>query len=60
MGTRPVRPKTLIYTLVAGIGLLGYFGLSSWLGHQTEQRMAAYNNVVQMPERTAHVTITLP
>lgn len=57
---RRVIPLWLPAAVVAGIGLLGYFGLSSWLGHQTEQRMAAYNNVVQMPERTAHVTITLP
>ncbi|RBG53198.1 DotU family type IV/VI secretion system protein, partial [Xanthomonas oryzae pv. oryzae] len=35
-------------------------GLRLSLDHQTEQRMAAYNQVVQMPQRTAHITITLP
>jgi type VI secretion system protein ImpK len=46
--------------LVAGFGLLGFFGLRFYLGHETQQRMAAYNDVVQMPQRTAHITITLP
>ncbi len=57
---RRVVPLWLPAVLVAGFGLLGYLGLNAWFGHQTEQTLAAYNNVVQMPERTAHVTITLP
>lgn len=57
---RRVVPLWLPAVLVGTFGLLGYFGLSAWLGHRTEQRMAAYQQVVQMPERTAHVTITLP
>jgi len=59
MGSRSVRPQTLI-SVVTAVGVLGYFGMRAWLGHQTEQQLAAYNHVVQMPERTAHITITLP
>ncbi len=57
---RRVVPLWLPAVLVAGFGLLGYLGLNAWFGHQTDQTLAAYDNVVQMPERTAHVTITLP
>lgn len=57
---RRVVPLWLPAVLVAGFGLLGYLGLNAWFGHQTDQTLAAYNNVVQMPERTAHITITLP
>ena len=57
---RRVIPLWLPAAVVVAIGLLGYFGMRTWLGHQTGQQLAAYNNVVQMPERTAHVTITLP
>lgn len=57
---RRVVPLWLPAALVAGFGLLGFFGLRLSLDHQTERRMAAYNQVVQMPQRTAHITITLP
>lgn len=57
---RRVAPLWLPAVLVAGFGVLGYLGLNAWFGHQADQALAAYENVVQMPERTAHVTITLP
>src|SRR5690606_1111580 len=57
---RRVVPLWLPAVVVAAVGVLGYFGMRAWLGHQTEQQLAAYNHVVQMPERTAHITITLP
>ncbi|RBC68501.1 DotU family type IV/VI secretion system protein, partial [Xanthomonas oryzae pv. oryzae] len=57
---RRVVPLWLPAALVTGFGLLGFFGLRLSLDHQTERRMAAYNQVVQMPQRTAHITITLP
>ena len=41
-------------------GVLAFIGLRTYMGHDTRQQLAAYNNVVQMPERTAHITITLP
>jgi len=57
---RRVVPLWLPAALVAGFGVIGFFGLRFYLGHETQQRMAAYNDVVQMPQRTAHITITLP
>lgn len=57
---RRVIPLWLPAVVVAAVGVLGYFGMRAWLGHQTEQQLAAYHQVVQMPERTAHITITLP
>jgi len=41
-------------------GVLAFFWPTLLIGHETKQPMAAFNNLVQMPERTAHITITLP
>jgi type VI secretion system protein ImpK len=41
-------------------GLLGYFSLRVALQKDTTQRLAAYHDLVQMPARTASLTITLP
>ena len=57
---RRVVPLWLPAVLVAAFGLVGYFGLNAWFGSQTDRQLAAFENVVQMPDRTAHVTITLP
>jgi len=57
---RRIVPLWLPAAVVVAVGLLGYFGMRAWTGHQTEQELAAFHDVVQMPERTAHVTITLP
>src|SRR5690554_4732531 len=57
---RRVIPLWLPAVLVAAFGLAGYLGLNVWFGSHTDRQLAAFENVVQMPERTAHVTITLP
>lgn len=57
---RRVVPLWMPAALVAVFGVIGFLGLRTYMGHQTEQRLAAYNDVVQMPQRTAHITITLP
>lgn len=57
---RRVVPLWLPAVMVAGFGVLGFFGMRGYLGHQTDKQMAAYHDVVQMPQRTAHITITLP
>lgn len=57
---RRVVPLWLPAALVAVFGVLGFFGLRAYLAHQTERQLAAYNQVIQMPQRTAHITITLP
>lgn len=57
---RRVVPLWAPAVLLAAVGLVGYFGLSTLLGNHTEQQLAGYHEVVQMPARTAHLTITLP
>ena len=57
---RRVVPLWLPAVLVAAFGLVGYLGLNAWFGSRTDRQLATFENVVQMPERTAHVTITLP
>nr|WP_231583342.1 type IVB secretion system protein IcmH/DotU [Luteimonas sp. FCS-9] len=57
---RRVAPLWLPAAIVAAFGMLGWLGLNAWLDRQTERELAAYADVVQMPERTAHITITLP
>ena len=57
---RRVVPLWLPAVLVAAFGLVGYLGLNAWFGSRTDRQLAAFENVVQMPKRTAHVTITLP
>jgi type VI secretion system protein ImpK len=44
--------------LLAGAG--AYAALSALLANEAEETLAAYNDVVRLPPRTAHVTITLP
>jgi type VI secretion system protein ImpK len=41
-------------------GLIGYFSLRVALQKDTTHRLAAYRDLVQMPARTASLTITLP
>ncbi|QEE23288.1 DotU family type IV/VI secretion system protein [Rhodanobacter glycinis] len=41
-------------------GLIGYFSLHVALQKDTTHRLAAYHDLVQMPARTASLTITLP
>jgi len=57
---RRVVPLWAPAALMAGVALLGYFGLNAMLGRHTEKELAGYNEVVQLPARTAHLTITLP
>lgn len=55
-----VMPLWAPAAALAVVGLLGYFVLDALLGRHTQQRLAGYADVVQMPARTAHLTITLP
>lgn len=41
-------------------GLVGGFALEGVLARETDRKLAAYEDVVQMPGRTANLTITLP
>lgn len=57
---RRVTPLWAPAAVLAVVGMVGYFGLTLLLQRHTEQQLAGYNDVVQLPARTAHLTITLP
>lgn len=57
---RRILPLWAPAAALAAVGLLGYFGLNALLGQHTETQLAGYQDVVQLPGRTAHLTITLP
>ncbi|MCC2972460.1 type IVB secretion system protein IcmH/DotU [Massilia sp. IC2-476] len=44
--------------MVAGLG--AYLGFRTALAKETETQLAAYNDLVKLPPKAAHVTITLP
>lgn len=46
--------------VLAVVGLGGFFLLHSMLDHQTGKQLAGYHDLVQMPARTASLSITLP
>jgi type VI secretion system protein ImpK len=50
----------VLATMFTLICALGYTGLRTLLGNNTEQQMAAYHDVVKMAPRAANLTITLP
>jgi type VI secretion system protein ImpK len=53
-------PLWVLCSVFGLIGVLGYIGLRTSLGHTTENRMNAYNDVVKLAPRAANLTITLP
>ena len=57
---RRVVPLWAPAAVLAVVGLVGWFGLGGVLAGETERELAAYEDVVQMPGRTAHLSITLP
>ena len=64
MRTIPTRRQRSCWTapaaVLAGVAALGYLGIATLLGRDTGNQLAGYERVVQLPERTAHLTITLP
>jgi hypothetical protein len=42
------------------MGMLAFMGLRWGLAQQTQSDLSAYNRVVNLPPKVAHVTITLP
>lgn len=48
---------TSVFALAA---LTAYLGINAMLSRETEQTLAAYNDLVKLPPRAANVTITLP
>lgn len=57
---RRVVPLWAPAVVLAVVGLVGWFALGGALAGETERELAAYEDVVRMPGRTAHLTITLP
>lgn len=57
---RQIVPLWAPAAVLAVVGLLGYFGLSAWLGRETDQQLAVHQDIVQLPQETARITITLP
>ena len=57
---RQVVPLWAPAAVLAALGLVGYFGLNAWLGRDTEARLAAHQDIVQLPQETPRITITLP
>lgn len=53
-------PLWLPALVLGAIGLASYSGLRVSLANQTEQQLAGYHELIKMPSRTAHLTITLP
>ncbi|MCE7032266.1 DotU family type IV/VI secretion system protein [Lysobacter sp. GX 14042] len=57
---RRVMPLWAPAAVLALVGLVGWFGLDRVLAGESEETLAAYQDVVHMPGRTANLTITLP
>ncbi len=53
-------PLWVLCSVFGLICVLGYIGLRTSLGRGTEERIAAYNDVVKLAPRQANLTITLP
>lgn len=53
-------PVWVVASVFALLGLLGYLALKTSLGSNTRQQLQAYQQLVQMPPRTAYLTIQLP
>ena len=57
---RRIVPVWAPAVVMAAIGALAFVGLFALAGRNTDSQLAKYRQVVQMPARTAHITITLP
>ncbi|MHA4866255.1 type IVB secretion system protein IcmH/DotU [Duganella sp. PWIR1] len=53
-------PLWVLCSVFGLICVLGYIGLRASLNRNTEQQVAAYNDVVKLAPRQANLTITLP
>ncbi len=50
----------VLTSVFALAGLLAYGGIRASLSHTTDTTLAAYNDLVKLPPRAAHFTVTLP
>ncbi|GAB3746212.1 type IVB secretion system protein IcmH/DotU [Lysobacter olei] len=57
---RRVMPTWAPLGVFAALALLAFAGFHGLLGRETNQRLGRYEQVIGLPHRTAHLTITLP
>lgn len=57
---RRVVPVWAPAVAMAAVGVVAFLGLHTLANRNTDRQLAAYQDVVQMPARTARLTITLP
>ncbi|MFC3552418.1 type IVB secretion system protein IcmH/DotU [Lysobacter cavernae] len=57
---RRVVPLWAPAAAMAAVGVVGFLGLHALLDRSTDRQLARHHEVVQLPARTAHLTITLP
>ena len=53
-------PLWAFAAVLAFFAVAAFAGLRASLGRHSEQQLMAYDNVVKLPARAAHITITLP
>lgn len=57
---RRTVPLWATAAVLVAVGLIGYLALHFSLSHYTVEHLASYHHIVQMPAKTASITITLP
>lgn len=61
--THALRRHLPFWTPAAALAVaavVGYFVIADALKHDTQEQLLAYQDIVQLPPRTAHLVITLP
>lgn len=53
-------PVWVIASVMAVMGVLGFIGMRTYLGHHTQEMLSAYPELFKLAPRQARVTITLP
>ncbi len=57
---RRTVPLWAVAAVLAVVSLVGYFSLRYALQQETDRQLASYQQIVEMPAKTASITITLP
>lgn len=57
---RRVVPLWAPALVMASLGAIAFMGMVTLAGRNTDRELAGFDKVVQLPARTAHLTITLP
>ncbi|MDR2853132.1 MAG: type IVB secretion system protein IcmH/DotU [Burkholderiaceae bacterium] len=57
---RREAPQWVVAAIFSLIALLGFIGLSTYLGQSTQSMLAGYNDIVRLGPKQANLTISLP